>query len=76
MHAPLHHDVLDHLLAQIVVDAVDLFLAEETRKVLQETVERTKHTCKQTTSGGRGPVCMLEGVTESKGSETNDRGRT
>lgn len=36
--APQHHEVLDHLLAQVVVDAVDLVLAEKGGDVVGEPV--------------------------------------
>ena len=36
--APQHHEVLDHLFAQVVVDAVDLVLAEQGRDVVGQSV--------------------------------------
>lgn len=36
--APQHHEVLDHLLAQVVVDAVDLVLAEQGGDVVGQPV--------------------------------------
>lgn len=36
--APQHHEVLDHLLAQVVVDAVDLVLAEQGRDVVGQPI--------------------------------------
>ncbi len=37
-HAPENHEVLNHLLAEVVVDAVDLVLGEQTQQVIRQTL--------------------------------------
>ena len=56
--SPEHHEVLHHLFAQIVVDAIDLFLSEQRRQVrgqllwaLQVVTKRLLHNDPDPTAG-------------------------